>query len=141
VVTFLYRHIQLPLIYTDTFIPFPIMQIGTHLQARVAASLRSRHDGALPQPLFMEEGSWIEMTGVPLITTEGVAADGAEGGGAETGRDSDHGAEVLTRPGAEATHDDVMERAAPTERDPTHETEDASGAECATLAVNTPRSP
>jgi hypothetical protein len=86
----------------------------------------------------MEEGNWIEMTRVPLITAEGVAADDAEGGGAETGSGFDHGAEDLMGQGAEAVHDDAIEHAAPTERDPAHETEDASGAERATLTVNTP---
>jgi hypothetical protein len=94
----------------------------------------------------MEEGNWIEMTGILLITAggtaaEGVAADDAEGRGAETGRDSNHGAEGLTGQGAEAAHDDMMERAAPTERYPAHETDDASGAQHATLAVDTPPKP
>jgi hypothetical protein len=40
----------------------------------------------------MEEGNLIEMTGIPLITAEGVAVDDAEGGGAKTGRGSNHGA-------------------------------------------------
>jgi hypothetical protein len=91
----------------------------------------------------MEEGNWIEMTGISLITAEGtavegVAADDVEGGGAETGRGADHGAKGLTGQGAEAAHDDKMERTAPTERDPAHEMEDASGDEHATLAVGTP---
>jgi hypothetical protein len=88
----------------------------------------------------MEEGNRIEMTGIPLITTEGVAADDTEGRGAETGRDSDHRAEGVKGQRVEAMHDDVMERAAPTE-DPNQEMEDASGAERATLAVNTPSPP
>jgi hypothetical protein len=57
---------------------FVVVQIGPRLQARVTARLRSRHGGALPQPLFMEEGNWIEMTGISLITIEGGAADDAE---------------------------------------------------------------
>jgi hypothetical protein len=89
----------------------------------------------------MEEGNLIEMTGIPLITAEGVAVDDAEGGGAKTGRGSNHGAEGLTGQGAEAAHDDVMQRTAPTKKDPTQETEDASGAKRATPTVNTPRSP
>jgi hypothetical protein len=96
----------------------------------------------------MKVGNWIEMTGILLITAEGVAAKGvaaddAEGGGAEMGRGSDHRAEGLTGQGAEVVHDDMMEHTAPTERDPTHETEDATGAEQATLAVNTlpPKTP
>jgi hypothetical protein len=96
---------------------FTTVQIGPRLQARVAAHLRLRHGGALPQPFVMEEGNWIEMTGILLITAggiaaEGVAADDAEGRGAETGRDSNHGAEGLTGQGAEAAHDDMMERTA-----------------------------
>jgi hypothetical protein len=86
----------------------------------------------------MEEGNWIEMIGIPLITAEGAAADDAEGRGAGTGRGSDHGAKGLTGQGAEVAHNDMMECAAPTERDPAQETEDAPGTERATLAVNTP---
>jgi hypothetical protein len=94
----------------------------------------------------MQEGNWIKMTGMPLITAEGVAAEGgatddAEGRGAETGRGADHETEGLTGQGAEAAHVDRMERAVSAKRNPMHEAEDASGAEHATLTVRTPQSP
>jgi hypothetical protein len=94
----------------------------------------------------MEQGHWIEMTGVLLITaegaaTEGVATDDAEGRGAETGRSSDHRAEGLTEQGAEAVHDDIMGRATPTERDPAHEMVVSLAAEHAMLAVIIPLKP
>jgi hypothetical protein len=74
---------------------------------------------------------------------EGVAADDAEGGGAETGRDADHEAECLTGQGIKAAHDNSVERTVPAEMNPAYNAEEASGAEHATLAVRTPppRSP
>jgi hypothetical protein len=56
---------------------FAVVQIGPRLQAQVTARLRSRHSGAFPQPLFMEENNWIGLTGIPLIATEGTTAEGA----------------------------------------------------------------
>jgi hypothetical protein len=45
-----------------------VAQIEPRLQERVAMRLRSRHAGGeLPPSSFMEEGNWIEMTGIPLI--------------------------------------------------------------------------
>jgi hypothetical protein len=90
------NYLRLTMIYPYSF---AVVQIGPCLQARVAARLRSRHAaGGLPQPLFMEEDNWIEMTGISLITVEGANAEGvaaadAEGRGAETGHSAEHGAE------------------------------------------------
>jgi hypothetical protein len=83
------------------------------------------------------------MTGISLITAEGtaaegVAADDAEGGGAETGRDADHESECLTGQGIKAAHDNSVERTVPAEMNPAYNAEEASGAEHATLAVRTP---
>jgi hypothetical protein len=119
-----------------------VVQIGPRLQARVAARLRSRHIGVLPQASFMEEGNWIEMTGIPLITDEGTVADGgadadAEGGCAETGHGADHEAEGGTEQGAETTHDDRAERTGPTEESPANDAKRAVGVEHAVLAACT----
>jgi hypothetical protein len=94
----------------------------------------------------MEEGNWIEMTGIPLIVVEGTAAEGgaaddAEGGGAETGRDANHEAEGLMGQGAEAAHDDRIECAVPAEGNPADDAEHAVGAEHVVLAVRTPPKP
>jgi hypothetical protein len=92
------------------------VQIGPHLQMWVAARLRSRHaGGGLPQPSSMEEGNWIEMTGIPLIAAKGTIAEGgattdAEGGGAETGHGAEHGAEGGLEQDAKTAHDERVER-------------------------------
>jgi hypothetical protein len=121
---------------------FAAVQIGPHLQACVAARLRSRHGGVLPQPLFMEEGNWIAMAGIPLISVEGTAAEGgaaadAEGGGTVVQHGDAHEAEGLATQGAEATHDDRAERIIPAAETPAHDVERAVAAEDATLAAHT----
>jgi hypothetical protein len=100
------------------------------LQARVAAHLQSRHGGVLPQPQFMEEGNWIAMTRVPLITTEGAATEGgttadAEGGGADVQRDDARGTEGVSRQDAEATHGNEAEGIARTAETPSNDAERA----------------
>jgi hypothetical protein len=62
----------------------------------------------------MEEGNWISMPGVPLITTEGAAAErGAaadtEGGGADAQCDDASDTEGVARLDVEAIHDDRVE--------------------------------
>jgi hypothetical protein len=65
-----HNYLRLTMIYLCSLV---VVQIGPRLQARVAARLRSRHaGGGFPQPSFMEEGNWIEMTGIPLIAAEGT---------------------------------------------------------------------
>jgi creatinine amidohydrolase/Fe(II)-dependent formamide hydrolase-like protein len=90
----------------------------------------------------MEEGNWIEMTGTPLIATEGTAAEGevdanAEGGGAEMGHGADHETEGGTEQGAEAMHDDRAECTRPAEESPANDAERAVGAEHDALAART----
>jgi hypothetical protein len=59
----------------------------------------------------MEEGNWIDMTGIPLIATEGVAAEGivrevgAEGGGTEAGHgdEAEQGTEAKRNEGVDAS--------------------------------------
>jgi hypothetical protein len=62
----------------------------------------------------MEEGNWISMSGVPLITTEGATAErGAaadtDGGGADAQSDDACDTEGVARPDVEAIHDDRAE--------------------------------
>jgi hypothetical protein len=88
-----------------------LVQIGPRLQARVAAHLRSRHGGVLPQPQFMREGDWIAMPGVPLIAAgsaevaRGATAD-VGGNGASAQCDDARVTEEVARPEAEAMCDD-----------------------------------
>jgi hypothetical protein len=59
----------------------------------------------------MEEGNWIDMTGIPLIATKGIIKEeGAGGGGAEAG----HGDEA--EQGAKAEHDEGVEHTTPSEK-------------------------
>jgi hypothetical protein len=113
------------------------------LQVQVAVRLRSRHaGGVLPQPLFMEEGNWIDMTGISLITAEGTATEGGaatdtKGGDTETGRGADHEAEGLIGQGAEAAHDDRAKRTVPAVENAVNDAERAMVAEDVALMART----
>lgn len=48
-----------------------VLQIETHLQARVSARLRScRPVGGPPNPPFVEDADWIEMANIPLLAAK-----------------------------------------------------------------------
>jgi hypothetical protein len=82
----------------------------------------------------MEEGNWIDMAEIPLITAEGVATEGgaagdAECGGVEAGHSGD------AEQGAKAAHNEGVECTIPTEENPTSDAERVAVAEHAELAA------
>jgi hypothetical protein len=87
----------------------------------------------------MEEGDWIDMTRVPLITAEGATTEVAlgatrgedaenEGAGAEYAAEADHA--------AEAKRPIEVERTAPVVDDRTNDAERAAEAEHATRSLD-----
>jgi hypothetical protein len=90
----------------------------------------------------MEEGDWIDMTGILLITAEGTVAEGgvaadAEDRSAKTGHGTDHEAKGAAEQDTEVAHDDRAEHTGLAEESPANNAKHAVVAERASLATRT----
>jgi hypothetical protein len=90
----------------------------------------------------MEEGNWIEMAGVTLITAKGTVAEGGaaedtEGGCAEVGHNAEQGAEGDAEQDTETARDEGAGRTSSAEENPASDAKRVVVAEHAALAAGT----